>query len=311
MLSVLYDYFNQTRPNVLFGGADSIGFDATKVNNDGNYTLVQSRTQLSALDTSNEPYVAGLFGNGQMPYEYDYDQGTDNGYNTLPHLSEMTNTALDLLDNDPDGFFLMVEGGRIDHAGHNTNNSNLTRKTGRNIFETLEFTNAIQEVLDWVSLNDPGLANTLIIVTADHETGGLLVTETNPMAGTLPAVVWGGASHTGVDVPLAAIGVNSGLISGVMDNTDLLAVVMQTTLDGDFDEDSDVDGADFLAWQRDTSVGNLADWEANFGTTSAVEATSSSVPEPGSMLLLLAGSAVLFFERRARIRRVLGVQTLS
>jgi len=46
------------------------------------------------------------------------------------------------------------------------------------------------------------------------------------MAGTLPAVVWGGASHTGVNVPLAAIGANSGLISGVMDNTDLLAVVL-------------------------------------------------------------------------------------
>jgi len=219
------DYLNQTRPNVLFGGG-GVGLHRLQVIADSNYTLVETRTELDALDTNNEPYVAGLFGVNHLPYEYDYNQNTDNGYDTLPHLSEMTGVALDLLDNDPDGFFLMVEGGRIDHAGHNSNSSNLTRKTGRNIFETVEFANTIQTVLDWANLNDPGLANTLIIVTADHETGGLMVTETNPMAGTLPAVVWGGASHTGVNVPLAAIGANSGLISGVMDNTDLLSVVL-------------------------------------------------------------------------------------
>jgi len=136
----------------------------------------------------------------------------------------MTGAALDLIDNDSDGFFLMVEGGRIDHAGHT--GGNLTRKTGRMVYETIEFANAIQEVIDWASINDPGFANTLIIVTADHETGGLTVTETNPMAGVLPAVTWGGVSHTGADVPLAAIGPNSGLISRVMDNIDLLTVVL-------------------------------------------------------------------------------------
>ncbi len=217
------DYLNQTRPNVLFGGTDS-GLNATTINNDGNYTLVQNRTELGALDTNSESHVAGLFGRGHLPYEYDHDQGTDNGYDTLPHLSEMTNAALDLLDNDPDGFFLMVEGGRIDHAGH-TSNSNQTLKTGRNVFETVEFAVAVQKVLDWANLNDPGLANTLIIVTADHETGNLTVTETDPMAGTLPAAVWRSTGHTGVDVPLVATGANSGLISGVMDNTELLAVV--------------------------------------------------------------------------------------
>jgi len=98
------DYLNQTKPNVLFGAADS-GLSASIINNDGNYTLVQNRTQLGALDTNNEPFVAGLFGIGNLPYEYDFDQGTTSGYNTLPHLSEMTSTALDLLDNDPDGFF--------------------------------------------------------------------------------------------------------------------------------------------------------------------------------------------------------------
>ncbi len=218
------DYLNDSRPNVLFGGEDN-GLDTAIINTDGNYTLVKNRAELNALDTDNEPLVAGLFGGGgHLPYEYDYAQGSDPRYDTIPHLSEMTDAAIDLLDNDPDGFFLMVEGGRIDHAGHT--GGNLTLKTGRNIYETIEFANTIQTVLDWANLNDPGLADTLIIVTADHETGGLVVTETDPTAGVLPAVTWGGLSHTGVNVPLAAIGANSNLISGLMDNTDLLAVVL-------------------------------------------------------------------------------------
>ncbi len=218
------DYLNQTRPNVLFGGSHG-SLNATDINNDPGYTLVENRAELNALNTSAEPFVAGLFGAGHLPFEYDYDQGTNTGYDTLPHLSEMTSTALDLLGNDPDGFFLMVEGGRIDHAGHSSNFDPLL-KTGRNIFETIEFANAIQEVVDWANLNDPGLANTLILVTADHETGDLTVTENNPTAGILPDVTWGSTSHTGVNVPLVALGVNSELVSGVHDNTDLLAIVL-------------------------------------------------------------------------------------
>jgi beta-glucanase (GH16 family) len=61
---------------------------------------------------------------------------------------------------------------------------------------------------------------------------------------------------------------------------------------GDFDLDNDVDGADFLAWQRDNSVGSLATWEANYGTAAPL-AASTAVPEPGTLLLLLAGIACL------------------
>jgi hypothetical protein len=56
---------------------------------------------------------------------------------------------------------------------------------------------------------------------------------------------------------------------------------------GDFDGDSDVDGQDFLAWQRNTSVGDLADWQANYGIGALAAVT---VPEPGGLgLLALAG----------------------
>ena len=103
------DYLNQTRPNVLFGGGAN-GIDPSSAQNAG-YTVVTDALEMFDLDTTMENMVSGQFGSGYMPYELD-------GLGDLPHLSEMTVTALDILDNDPDGFFLMVEGGRIDHAGH-------------------------------------------------------------------------------------------------------------------------------------------------------------------------------------------------
>ncbi len=63
---------------------------------------------------------------------------------------------------------------------------------------------------------------------------------------------------------------------------------------GDFDTDGDVDGADFLAWQRDTTIGNLADWQENFGATAAAATEEvTSVPEPSSLCLVLLGLAFL------------------
>jgi hypothetical protein len=59
---------------------------------------------------------------------------------------------------------------------------------------------------------------------------------------------------------------------------------------GDFNGDGDVDGRDFLAWQRNPSVGNLADWQANYGTGPLV-AANVAVPEPASVLLLIIGTA--------------------
>jgi len=70
---------------------------------------------------------------------------------------------------------------------------------------------------------------------------------------------------------------------------------------GDFDNDADVDGADFLVWQRDLGdAGNLADWEGNFGTTSPLVAISA-VPEPSALVLLgLAGVIGLLTRRDTR-----------
>ena len=68
-------------------------------------------------------------------------------------------------------------------------------------------------------------------------------------------------------------------------------------LDGDFDTDGDVDGNDFLTWQRNPSVGDLADWQSDFGLPGAVSA-STSVPEPGGMALILTGVLLMARKRR-------------
>jgi hypothetical protein len=60
---------------------------------------------------------------------------------------------------------------------------------------------------------------------------------------------------------------------------------------GDFDNDGDVDGRDFLAWQRNPSLGNLADWQANYGNGS-LQAINTAVPEPGAWVLLTGGLLV-------------------
>jgi len=76
---------------------------------------------------------------------------------------------------------------------------------------------------------------------------------------------------------------------------------------GDFDNDNDVDGADFLTWQRNPSVGSLSNWESEFGMTSAL-ATTKVVPEPTSLLLLLLGIPLSLGLRRIRPKRLLPVR---
>jgi autotransporter-associated beta strand protein/T5SS/PEP-CTERM-associated repeat protein len=70
-------------------------------------------------------------------------------------------------------------------------------------------------------------------------------------------------------------------------------VSLVATLAGDFDLDFDVDGDDFLIWQRDPTIGALSDWEVNYGMAVPLVATATAVPEPYSLLLSLAGVLAL------------------
>ena len=122
------------------------------------YTYVNSGTQLSALNATSTPKLLGLFSSSEMAYELDrVNQKLDE-----PSLSQMTEKALDVLSSNAKGFFLMVEGGRIDHALHGTN-------AKRALEDTLAFDAAIASAMAYMEKKDPGLANTLIVVTADHD----------------------------------------------------------------------------------------------------------------------------------------------
>jgi alkaline phosphatase len=149
--------------------------------------------------------VSGQFGKGNMPYEVD-------GLGDLPHLSEMAEVALKILDNDADGFFLMVEGGKIDHAGHDND-------LLRNVTETIEFARAVEVAMSWAR----DRTDTLIIVTADHECGGLKV-EKNNGAGKLPTVSWSTNDHTAAKVPVYAWGANAKMAREIKDNTQIFSM---------------------------------------------------------------------------------------
>ena len=126
------------------------------------YNIVENRNDMIAGVT--EDYLLGLFASVSMNYEYDRDPLVE------PHIAEMTNISLQILDRDTNGFFLMVEGGRIDHACHDWH-------INRTIGETIAFDDAVQVAYEYTQQTE----RTLLIVTADHETGGLWVNMSNPV----------------------------------------------------------------------------------------------------------------------------------
>ena len=125
---------------------------------------------------------------------------------TVPTLEEMTKAALNILDDDPDGFLLMIEGGAVDWANH-------SNQSGRLIEEQIAFDNAVHAVVDWVKANS-NWGETLLIVTGDHETGYLTGPGSDPGwmpivnngAGYLPGMEWHSGDHTNSLIPLFAKG---------------------------------------------------------------------------------------------------------
>ncbi len=205
------DFLQGSRPNVLFGGGGN-GMSVSAAEEAG-YTVVTDRDSLFAVDASVELHISGQFGTSHLPYALD-------GYGILPTLPDMTQVALDILDEDPDGFFLMVEAGRIDHASHGNDLGRMVREVG-------SLADTIDTILAWAGSRE----DTIIIVTADHETGDL-ASGTPITEGVMPDIddqdqYWGSEGHTGVPVPLYAWGFQAGLFSGaILDNTDIYRILV-------------------------------------------------------------------------------------
>ncbi|XP_045126148.1 alkaline phosphatase-like isoform X1 [Portunus trituberculatus] len=123
-----------------------------KKNSGVKYAFVRNKTQLLTVDTNNVDYLLGIFANGHLQYEH---EKRDKNLN-VPTLANMTKAALEILGKGPEGYFLLVEGGRIDHAHHDT-------MAHRALDELVAMDDAIG-----VAMQMTDEKNTLIVVTADH-----------------------------------------------------------------------------------------------------------------------------------------------
>jgi alkaline phosphatase len=139
---------------------------------------------------------------------------------TVPTLCEMTEGALNVLDDDPEGFVLMVEGGAIDGAAH-------VNVGTRMVEEQMEFNKAVEAVIEWVERHSDWNA-TLLIVTADHETGYVTGPGSDPKwqpltnngPGKMPGLEFHSKSHTNSLVPLFAKGAGAEAFTEAVIGTD-------------------------------------------------------------------------------------------
>ena len=198
--------------NVMFGGGSQYYKNNKKVQTtvkDRNYKYITTADELNALSKDDDK-VLGMFA-------YDNMGAPD----MSPSLKTMTSKTLDMLDNDK-GFFLMVEGSNID-----TYESKCDMAT--TLGQMQEFDASVDFVLQWAEKH-PG---TLVIVTADHETGGVKLPENPKPEDINNDCFTSGGEHTNADVWLFASGAQSaGLCEkDLIDNTDIAKYMRKVLAD--------------------------------------------------------------------------------
>lgn len=260
--SIIVDsILKNTQPNIVFGASENLQTDHVIAENN-HFNILSSKTDLKQMD---ENLSAGMFkctrhrcpkffaGFGHHHFAKDiFSQDKDQAFpmvyknkdyfrtHDLPKLSEMTKTALSALEKNPKGFFLMIEGGLIDWIGHmNKKFSSGKQALEASNLEVIELHEAVDVVDKWMKEHP----DTLVIVTADHETGGLELDldATKCMHDNalkcVAAQNWTSpqykhkkdwlAKHTDTPVPVYAKGPGSELFSGKQDNIDFVPKILQ------------------------------------------------------------------------------------
>lgn len=161
------------------------------------YQIVRNIDELKQIETFK---IAGFFAENAMPKISE---------NRGDYLQNVTENAIRILSKNKKGFFLMIEGSQIDWAGHNNDLDYVLN-------ELLDFDKAVGIALDFAEKNK----NTLVIVTADHETGGMSIKNGNIAKGEIK-VDFTSNDHTGIWVPVYAYGQGSENFTGFYENTDL------------------------------------------------------------------------------------------
>ncbi len=142
------------------------------------YTYIDTIDEMNAVEQNQKSYA--MFTNS-LYHTYNKDDET-------PTLSQMAQKAITLFDDSDDSFFIMIEGAHIDKKSHNQDIDGAA--------EALEeFDNAVKIALDYAKKDK----HTLVVVTADHETGGLILNENNEYEMTAD-------DHTAANVPVFAYG---------------------------------------------------------------------------------------------------------
>ena len=189
--------------------------------------VMTEKKELDSFDHSYLGKVVGLFADEALR-----DKEKPENHVFEPSSSEMLNFAINrsekFNENGCKGFFIMLEGSQVDWAGHANDLDYLKR-------EMQDFDEAVELALDYAIQNP----DTLVIATADHETGGLLIESSSPTDYTAPEVKFsfntgiGYGSHTGVPVPVYAYGPGSENFTGTLDNTDIFYAMLEAVkMDG-------------------------------------------------------------------------------
>ena len=204
----------------------TVGNDADGDGEEDPWTLIQDRESFQRYMVGETPKrLIGVFKSGQASQvERDTTGETWEPFSkpfieSIPTLREMTLTAINVLDENSKGFLLMVEGGAVDWAAHE-------HVLNRTIEEQIDFNKSVEAAYEWVEKNS-SWDETLIIVTADHETGYLLGPGSNAHSaktnnekwkqlknngkGKMPNVEWFSRKHTNSLVPFYAKGAGSDL----------------------------------------------------------------------------------------------------
>ncbi len=214
-------------------GADADGDEITD-----KWTLIQSKQDFINLAEGQTPKrVLGIAevattlqenrsGKSIVPFDVPLNQN-------IPTLAQMTSAAINVLDDDPDGFFVMIEAGAVDWTSHKNNSA-------RMIEEMMDFDGAVDAVINWVETKS-NWQDSLLIITADHECGYLTGPNKNRRIvnngkGKLPTMQFNSTNHTNSLVFLFAKGQGSNLLAKkakgkdpvygpYIDNTDIAKVI--------------------------------------------------------------------------------------
>jgi len=232
----------------------SAGADADGDGSQDPWSLIQTREQFQALASG--PAPKRVFGLAQV-YETLQEKRSGNAdaipyeapmIKTVPMLDEMTRAALNVLDDDPDGFFVMIEGGAVDWAAHDNH-------SGRMVEEMIDFNKAVEAVLSWIEQNS-SWGDTLVIITADHETGyltgpdsGQKLFSDKPVwnqligngAGNPPSMQWHSGGHTNSLVPFFAKGRGVQMFKDTIDGDDPVR--------GPYIDNTDIANVIFSLWR--------------------------------------------------------------